>query len=67
MVVSGQEKTRKPFPEIYKLIIDRYNITPEKAIFIDDNKENVIAALELKLNAIHYKNNFCLKKSIQQY
>ena len=67
VVVSGQEKTRKPFPEIYKLIIDRYNITPEKAIFIDDNKENVIAALELKLNAIHYKNNFCLKKSIQQY
>ncbi|REE81642.1 2-haloacid dehalogenase [Lutibacter oceani] len=64
VVVSGQEKMRKPFPEIYKLILNRYNITPEKAIFIDDNEENVMAANELKINGINYKNNLNLKNAL---
>lgn len=64
VVVSGQEKTRKPNPEIYNIIINRYHITPEKTIFIDDNYENIVAALSLKINGIHYKNNPQLIKSL---
>lgn len=64
VVVSGQEKTRKPFPEIYTTILNRYKITPEKAVFIDDNKENVVAAAHFKINAIHYTNFNELKKSL---
>ena len=56
VVVSGQEKTRKPNPEIYNILLDRYNITPKNAIFIDDNKENIITAKTLNLNGIHYQN-----------
>lgn len=55
VVVSGQEKTRKPYPQIFNIILNRYNITPENAIFIDDNEENILAAKLLKLHAIHYK------------
>jgi 2-haloacid dehalogenase len=55
VVVSGQEKMRKPFPEIYKLTVDKFAINPENAIFIDDNEENVIAAKALKIKGIHYK------------
>lgn len=55
VVVSGQEKMRKPSPEIYNLILNRFQINPEKAIFIDDNEENVIAAKALKIQGIHYK------------
>ncbi|MGV8947524.1 MAG: HAD family hydrolase [Lutibacter sp.] len=55
VVVSGQEKTRKPYPKIYHIIINKYGINPEKTIFIDDNLENVIAAKSLKLKGIHYK------------
>ena len=57
VVVSGQEKCRKPFPEIYKILLNRYSITPEKAIFIDDNSDNVLAAKALNMNGIHYKNH----------
>jgi len=67
VVVSGQEKTRKPFPEIYNIILKRYHITPENAIFIDDNEENVNAAKELKLNGIHYKTHTQLLKSLHTY
>ncbi|MDD3723612.1 MAG: HAD family phosphatase [Lutibacter sp.] len=55
VVVSGQEKTRKPFPEIYHLLTDKFDINPEKAIFIDDNKENIVAAIALKFHGIHYE------------
>ena len=56
-VVSGQEKCRKPSEKIFNIIFDRFQITPEKAVFIDDNKENVEASRTLKLNGIHYKNH----------
>lgn len=65
VVVSGQEKTRKPFPEIYNIILNRYNINPIKAIFIDDNKENIAAANEFKLNGIHYKNHIQLIEELR--
>ena len=54
VVVSGQVKLIKPFPEIYKLILNKYNINPKKAIFIDDNKENVKTANTLNIKGIHY-------------
>lgn len=65
VVVSGFEKTRKPYPEIYKLILNRYNIVAEKAVFIDDNLENVIAANALHINAIQYTSHQQLIKSLQ--
>ncbi|MDO9038091.1 MAG: HAD family phosphatase, partial [Lutibacter sp.] len=67
VVVSGQEKMRKPFPEIYELILNRYHINPENAIFIDDNEENVIAAKALKLHGIHYKSPQQLLKEMHSF
>ena len=55
IVVSGVEKTRKPFPEFYKILFDRYQINPAKAIFIDDNHKNVIGAQALGLPTIHFQ------------
>jgi len=64
-VVSGQEKMRKPSLEIYELILNRFQINPEKAIFIDDNEENVTAAKTLKIHGIHYKSHQQLLKNLQ--
>jgi len=55
IVVSGAEATRKPFPEIYEITLTRYNIVPEKAVFIDDNKDNVRAAEEMGMKGVHFK------------
>ena len=54
IVVSGDEKTRKPFADIYELTLSRYDITPSEAIFIDDNKRNVAAAEKLGITALHF-------------
>ncbi|MCF7569085.1 HAD family phosphatase [Sabulilitoribacter arenilitoris] len=54
ILVSGEEKTRKPFDEIYHLTLNRFNIKAEHAIFIDDNLRNVEAANNLGINGIHF-------------
>ncbi|MGC4035246.1 MAG: HAD family phosphatase [Chitinophagaceae bacterium] len=53
-VVSGDEKTRKPFHEFYQRLLDRYSVKAEEALFIDDNLRNVKAAEELGIKSIHF-------------
>jgi 2-haloacid dehalogenase len=54
-LVSGEEKMRKPFPEIYRLLIERFGIEPQKAIYVDDNVRNVLPARELGFIGIHFR------------
>ncbi|MEX1384527.1 HAD-IA family hydrolase [Lutibacter sp.] len=67
VVVSGKEKMIKPFPEIYKLILKRYAINPKKAIFIDDNKENIETANFLNINGIHFTKNLNLTEKLNSF
>ena len=46
---------RKPFVEIYELLLKRYNIEPATAVYIDDNERNLKPAQELGLYTIHFK------------
>lgn len=55
IVVSGHEKTRKPFPEFYQILFDRYQVDPAKALFIDDNIKNIEGARKTGLHTIHFK------------
>lgn len=64
IVVSGLEKTRKPFPDIYQLLIDRYKIFPSKSVFIDDNLKNIVAAREVGMNGIHFQSPDQLKSEL---
>jgi len=65
-VVSGEEKMRKPFPEFYRIILDRYNLTPSQTLFIDDNLRNVNAAEEIGLHIIHYQSPSQLKHELEK-
>lgn len=66
IVVSGEEKTRKPFPEFYQILFDRYEVNPSEAVFIDDNLANVEAGQKLGLNAIAFKEADLLKKDLEK-
>ena len=65
-VVSGDEKTRKPFHEFYRRLLDRYNVTPQNALFIDDNLRNVKAAEELGIVSVHFQSPGQLKKELEK-
>lgn len=63
-VVSGEEKMRKPFPEFYQLILDRFQLRIEETLFIDDNLRNAEAAEALGLKTIIFKSPSQLKEEL---
>jgi 2-haloacid dehalogenase len=65
-LVSGDEKTRKPFPEFYQRLVDRFNINKAEALFIDDNLRNVEAAIEFGLPSIRFESPAQLKQELQK-
>jgi len=54
-LVSGEEKIRKPSPEIYQRLAQRFAIEPSRAIYVDDNLRNVLPARELGFYGIHFR------------
>ncbi|HEY0677142.1 MAG TPA: HAD family phosphatase [Chitinophagaceae bacterium] len=66
-LVSGEEKTRKPFVEIYELLIDRFNILPQQSIYIDDNVRNLEPAAALGFRTIHFRSPEQLRDELGRY
>jgi len=67
IVVSGVEKCRKPLPEFFHILFNRYNIRPSEALFIDDNLLNIEGAKALGLNTIAFRSPEQLAEDIQQW
>ena len=65
IVVSGTEKMIKPNPELWNLLLNRYNIKAEESIFIDDNKKNIEVAENLGFICIHIKEDIDLEKELR--
>ena len=65
IVVSGTEKTRKPFQEIYETTLERYGLKASESIFIDDNERNIIAANLLGIQTIKFLNPHQLEKDLK--
>ena len=67
IVVSGTEKTRKPYSEIYQITLDRFNIDPSEALFIDDNLRNIKGSITLGINGIHFSTPEELIKDLNNF
>lgn len=65
IVVSGTEKLIKPDPQIYHVLMNRYGISPDCTIFIDDNKSNIKSAKKLGFETIHFKTSQQLGKTLE--
>ncbi len=55
IVVSGQEGLIKPDPRLFSLLLERYNIDPERAVYVDDARANVDTAIALGMHGIHFR------------
>lgn len=64
-VVSGEEKTRKPFLDIYERLLQRYNIDATRAVYTDDNMRNLAPAKELGMHTIHFQTPGQFKKELE--
>ncbi len=52
MVISHEVGIIKPEPEIYKIFLDKYNLTAGECIFIDDREDNIAAAFDMGISGI---------------
>jgi 2-haloacid dehalogenase len=66
IVVSGEEKMRKPQPEFYQLLLDRYKLNAASTLFIDDNHRNIKAAESMGLQTIHFNSSEELEKDLNR-
>jgi 2-haloacid dehalogenase len=66
-MVSGEEKTRKPFKEIYNRLIARFRIDPAKSIYVDDNARNLLPAQELGFSVIHFQSPQQFKNELRKH
>ena len=51
-VFSFREGVAKPDLEIYKILLERYDLKAEECVFIDDTEENVLSAEKLGFKGI---------------
>ena len=54
IVVSGVERIVKPDPRIYRVLVERYRLTPARCVFIDDLAGNAEAATAAGLIGLRF-------------
>jgi 2-haloacid dehalogenase len=55
VLVSGTVGLIKPDPAIYQLLIQRHDVDPAHALFVDDSAKNVEAAAAIGFDAIRFQ------------
>lgn len=66
IVVSGEEKLIKPDPEIWHLLLKRYDLKAEECVFIDDNLKNIQTAQQLVFQVVYIQKETCLKTELEK-
>lgn len=51
-ILSYRDKVIKPGPEIYKLLMERYDLKADECIFLDDTQKNVDGAKAVGMHSI---------------
>ncbi|MBE5942015.1 MAG: HAD family phosphatase [Lachnospiraceae bacterium] len=54
-IVSAKERMKKPDERIYRLLCERYELTAESCLFVDDRQENIDAACSVGMDAILFE------------
>jgi len=65
ILVSGDEKMIKPQPEIYNLILERYDIEASSSVFIDDSLKNIKGCEACGIHGIHFQSPEQLAKDLE--
>jgi haloacid dehalogenase superfamily, subfamily IA, variant 3 with third motif having DD or ED/haloacid dehalogenase superfamily, subfamily IA, variant 1 with third motif having Dx(3-4)D or Dx(3-4)E len=64
-VFSYEVGLAKPDRAFYELILTRLGVEANQAIFLDDNRQNIEAAAQLGIHAVHFRNRNQALKDMQ--
>ena len=67
IIISSEINKIKPNNDFYQYILDKFNISPEELLFIDDNQENINSASDMNINTIKINKNDNLFEKIICY
>ena len=65
-ILSHRDKVIKPMPEIYQLLIDRYELNPKECVFIDDTEKNLTGASGFGIHTILFKTYEQAKEELEK-
>ena len=66
-VISGMEGVAKPDPEIFEILLNRYDLDPAATVFIDDTAANVVAAGAAGIHALGYSSAGQLRIDLREF
>ena len=66
IVISGEEKLKKPDKRIFRLLLERYGLNADECLFIDDSPVNVRSAEQLGFGVIHLAAGANLQEELKQ-
>ena len=64
VLVSGEVGVIKPDPRIYRLLLERFALDPQRTVYIDDVEANVAAARPFGIHAIHFTSPAALREEL---
>jgi epoxide hydrolase-like predicted phosphatase len=67
IIISSEEGMRKPEPELYRLALNRLDVLPSEAFFIDDEQRYVEGARALGMHALQFKDTAQAVEEMKQY
>jgi 2-haloacid dehalogenase len=67
ILVSGEVGLIKPDPRIFALLIERFAIEPQRAVYVDDVEANAAAASPFGIHAIHFTNPARLREKLVEF
>lgn len=62
-IASCQIQMTKPDLRIYQVLLRQYGLRPEECIFLDDNRNNAVAATQCGITGLHFRG---MKPAVQQ-
>ena len=66
VILSSEVGLRKPNPAMYTLALDRLQISPDEAVFLDDFEPMVKGAQQVGIHAIHVSDHAEAIKEVQE-
>lgn len=67
MIISAEEGVAKPGARIYQIALERLDVQPGQAVFVDDAAENVQAAQAIGMYSVQFKNTMQMIADIKRY
>ena len=65
-ILSFRERVIKPMPKIYQLLIERFNLNPEKCIFLDDLPQNLEGAKRFGIKTLQFTTYDVTKNELEK-